>query len=237
MLEPIKKSRLYEKVISQILGLVKNGELKPGDRLPTERDLATQLHVSRTAIREALRSMEFMGLIDSKVGGGTFIRELTMDDLMDPFAAVLANNERLIIELIEVRLLLEVEIAKMAASRISPQKARQIEESLNLMENELASGELGLEGDNAFHQALADAADNLAMMNITRLCSDLLSQTREAALSVMEDRLLAIRHHQAIYEAVKNHDAAEAGRLMREHLETAFHNLLEQHKAKTAQQS
>ena len=105
MLEPIKKSRLYEKVISQILNMVKNGELKAGDRLPTERDLAIQLHVSRTAIRAALRSMEFMGLIESKVGGGTYIREMTMEDLMDPFAAVLANNERLIIELIEVRLL------------------------------------------------------------------------------------------------------------------------------------
>jgi GntR family transcriptional repressor for pyruvate dehydrogenase complex len=232
MLEPIKKSRLYEKVISQILNMVKNGELKAGDRLPTERDLAIQLHVSRTAIREALRSMEFMGLIESKVGGGTYIREMTMEDLMDPFAAVLANNERLIIELIEVRLLLEVEIAKTAARRLTPQKARLIEKSLELMKEELAAGKLGLAGDNAFHQALADAADNLAMMNITRLCSDLLSQTREAALSIMEDRLLAIHHHQAIYEAVKNHDDAAAGRLMRQHLEIAFHNLLEQHKKK-----
>jgi GntR family transcriptional repressor for pyruvate dehydrogenase complex len=237
MLEPIKKTRLYEKVIGQILNMVKNGELKPGDRLPTERDLAIQLHVSRTAIREALRSMEFMGLIESKVGGGTFIKEMTMDDLMDPFAAVLANNERLIIELIEVRLLLEVEIAKTAARRMSPKKAHLIENSLNLMKSELEAGRLGLEGDNAFHQALADAADNLAMMNITRLCSELLSQTREAALTVMEDRLLAIEHHQAIFEAVKNHDAAEAGRLMQIHLETAFHNLLEQHKAKMKQSS
>ena len=237
MLEPIKKSRLYEKIVSQVLSMIKNGELKPGDRLPTERDLAAQMHVSRTAIREALRSMEFKGLIESNVGVATLIKSKTLDELLDPFAAVLANNERLIIELIEVRLLLEVEIARTAARRITPQKARLIEESLSLMKNELEAGQLGLEGDNAFHQALADAADNLAMMNITRLCSELLSQTREAALKAMEDRLLAIDHHQAIYEAVKNHDAAEAGRLMQNHLEMAFHNLLERHQVRMKQPS
>jgi len=102
MLEPIKKSRLYERIVTQILDMVKNGELKPGDRLPTERELSAQLQVSRTAIREALRAIELMGIIDSRVGGGTYIKEMTLDSLMDPFAGVLIKNDRLIIELIEV---------------------------------------------------------------------------------------------------------------------------------------
>jgi GntR family transcriptional regulator, transcriptional repressor for pyruvate dehydrogenase complex len=228
MLEPIKKSRLYEKIVTQILGMVKSGELKPGDRLPTERDLALQLQVSRTAIREALRSMELMGIIDSRVGGGTFIKEMTLDSLMDPFAGVLAQNDRMIIELIEVRMLLEVEIAKLAARKINDVQIAALEKTLSLMEKEVENGELGLQGDNAFHQALAAAADNLAMMTITRLCSELLSTTRKAALEALKDKRIGVENHRAIFEAVKSKNDVEAGRLMLEHLQIAYHNLLSQ---------
>ncbi|HBP38849.1 MAG TPA: GntR family transcriptional regulator [Clostridiales bacterium] len=225
MLTPVKKTRLYEEIVKQILDKIKTGELKPGDRLPTERDLALQLKVSRTAIREALRSMELMGLIDSRVGGGTFIKEMTLEYLMDPFAGVLAKNDRLIIELIEVRLLLEVEIARQAARKITTPQIDELDNTLAMMEKEIAEGGLGLKGDNAFHQALANAADNLAMMSITRLCGELLNSTRKAALEALGDLQIGVRHHRSIFTAVKAGDSEEAGRLMRLHLETAYQNL------------
>jgi len=225
MLEPMKKSRLYEGIVKQITDMIRSGELKAGDRLPTERDLAVELNVSRTAIREALRSMELMGMIESKVGGGTFIRELTLDSLMDPLANILSQNDRLTIELIEVRMLLEVEITKLAAQRITEKKIQALEKSLQLMQKEIDAGELGLKGDNAFHLELAKAADNLAMMSITRLCGELLSNTRKAALEALDDRRIGVRHHQAIFEAVKAGQAKEAADLMRKHLEMAYQNL------------
>ena len=89
MLEPLVKTRLYEEIVKQIINRIKSGELKPGDKLPTERELASQLKVSRTAIREALRSLEVMGVIDSKVGSGTFVKEMSLDSLMDPLQAYL----------------------------------------------------------------------------------------------------------------------------------------------------
>jgi GntR family transcriptional repressor for pyruvate dehydrogenase complex len=227
MLEPIKKIRLFERIVTQILDMVKSGELRPGDRLPTERDLALELHVSRTAIREALRSMELMGIIESKVGGGTFIREMTLENLMDPFAGVLAKNGRLIIELIEVRMLLEVEIAKLAARKINAAKTEVLEQTLVLMEKEVKDGGLGLKGDNAFHQALADAADNLALMSITRLCSELLNSTRKAALEALKNKMTGVEHHKAIFEAVKAGNETEAGSLMLNHLKVAYQNLLD----------
>ncbi len=230
MLEPMKKSRLYEGIVKQITDMIKCGELKPGDRLPTERDLAVELNVSRTAIREALRAMELMGIIESKVGGGTYIRELTLENLMDPLAGILSRNDRLTIELIEVRMLLEVEIAKQAARRVNEKNIQALEKSLQLMQKEIDDGGLGLKGDNAFHLELAKAADNLAMMSITRLCGELLNNTRKAALEALEDRRLGVRHHQAIFEAVKAGRAEEAGQLMRMHLETAYQNLSNQGK-------
>ena len=225
MLEPLTKTRLYEEIVKQIINRIKSGELKPGDRLPTERDLALQLNVSRTAIREALRSLETMGVIDSKVGSGTYIKEMSLDILMNSFAGVLSKNERLIIELIEVRLLLEVEIAKLAARKIDESKIRAIEKTLVLMENEIKDGELGIKGDNEFHNELANAADNLAMTSILGLCGELLASTRKAALKAMGDTKIGLEHHRAILEAVKTGNEEEAGRLMKEHLEMAYRNL------------
>ena len=225
MLEPLNKTRLYEDIVKQIMDSIKSGELKPGDKLPTERELAIQLNVSRTAIREALRSLETMGVIYSKVGSGTFIKEMSLDILMDSFSGILKKNERLIIELIEVRMLLEVEIAKLAARNINEDKIQAMEKALRLMENEIKEGGLGVKGDNAFHNELASAADNLAMTSILNLCGELLSTTRKAALKALGDPRIGLEHHWAILEAVKSRDEDEAGRLMKEHLEIAFNNL------------
>ena len=225
MLEPLIKTRLYEEIVKQIIFRIKSGELKPGDRLPTERDLALQLNVSRTAIREALRSLEIMGVIDSRVGNGTYIKEMSLDCLMDSFAGVLSKNERLIIELIEVRLLLEVEIARLAARRIDEKKIQAIEKTLKLMEQEIKDGGIGLKGDNAFHNELANAGDNLAMTSILGLCGELLDSTRKAALKALGDPKFGLEHHRAIFEAVRSGNENEAARLMKEHLEMAYRNL------------
>ena len=129
MLKPLKKTRLYEEIIKQLTDLINNGSLKPGDKLPTERDLAVQLNVSRTAIREALRSLEMMGFIESKVGEGTFVKEITLNNVIDPFSSILSKDKKLVAELIEVRILLESEIARLAAARINDDKAAEIEVS------------------------------------------------------------------------------------------------------------
>ena len=225
--EPLNKTRLYEDIINQIMDSIKSGELKPGDKLPTERDFALQLNVSRTSVREALRSLEILGVITSKVGSGTYIKEMSLDILMDSFAGILQRNDRLIVELIEVRMLLEVEIAKLAAQRINEEKILSLEKAIRLMEKEIKEGGLGIKGDNAFHNELANAAENLAMTSILNLCGELLNTTRIAALKALGDPKIGLEHHRQILSAVKEQDSKEAGRLMREHLEIAFKNLKE----------
>jgi len=224
MLEPLKKTRLYEEIVKQLVELIKQGKLQPGDKLPSERQLAEDLQVSRTAIREALRSMESMGYIESKVGGGTFIKSISLTNVLAPFSAMLSQDDKLIKELLEVRQLLESEIAGLAAKRITNQKIEKIEKPLIEMEEEIARGENGLKGENGFHSALAEAAENSAMSKILEMCGELLSRSRESTLRIEGQPSKSLQDHREIFEAVKSGDREKASQLMKNHLIKAQDN-------------
>ena len=225
MLTPLKKTKLYEEISKQIISLINSGELKPGDKLPPERSLAEQLNVSRTAIREALRALESMGYIESKVGGGTFVREISLENIISPVSAMFQQDESLLKDLIAVRLLLETEMASLAAKHITPEKAMKIEEAIVLMRKEVAKGEIGLRGDNSFHAALAEASGNSAMSLISDMCMELLSKTRLATLELDNQPEQSLSEHIMIYEAVIAGDSRLAAKRMKEHLNNANKNL------------
>ncbi|MBE5759352.1 MAG: FadR family transcriptional regulator [Clostridiales bacterium] len=225
MLTPLKKTKLYEEISKQIISLINSGELKPGDKLPPERSLAEQLNVSRTAIREALRALESMGYIESKVGGGTFVREISLENIISPVSAMFQQDESLLKDLIAVRLLLETEMASLAAKNITPEKALKIEEAIVLMRKEVAKGEIGLRGDNSFHAALAEASGNSAMSLISDMCMELLSKTRLATLELENQPEQSLSEHIMIYEAVIAGDSRLAAKRMKEHLNNANKNL------------
>ncbi|MDD5018507.1 MAG: FadR/GntR family transcriptional regulator [Eubacteriales bacterium] len=225
MLEPLKKTRLYEEIVKQILDLIKEGTLKPGDKLPPERKLAEDLHVSRTAIREALRSLEMMGYIESNVGGGTHIKSISLENVMDPFSAMLSQDEQLLRDLIDVRLLLETETAALSAKRITPEKVEMIQNAIDQMEKEIAAGENGVNGDNAFHEALAIASDNSAICIILDMCGELLARTRKATLNISGQPKKSLIDHKEIFNAIKKQDSKAASKAMREHLSKALQNI------------
>ena len=122
--------RLYESVLEQIMNLIKNAELKPGDRLPPERELAEKLSISRGSLREAFRVLESRGLIKSKPGGGRFIRELKKDSLVHTENIVLGLEKSSILELLEAREIFEVKIAEIAAKRATKEDVALIEKVL-----------------------------------------------------------------------------------------------------------
>ena len=218
MLEPLKKTRLYEEIVKQITDLIESGRLQPGDKLPPERLLAEQLNVSRTAIREALRSMESMGYIKSKVGGGTFIKAISIDNILSPFSTILLQDKKLIQELLEVRQLLEAEIAALACQRASQDDIDTMRSTLDNMHKDIESGGIGLKGDNAFHNALAAAAKNTAMSKILGLCDELLSKSRESTLLIPGQPIKSLMDHEEILDAVKTGDAELAKELMKQHI-------------------
>ncbi len=221
MLEPPKKTRLYENIIGQLLALIKDGTLKPGDKLPPERKLAEDLNVSRTAIREALRSLESMGYISSKVGGGTYINKITLGNVMNPFSAVLSQNKKLIAELFEVRMLLETEIARLAALHITPQKIQALQRALDAMRSDVEAGGSGVDGDNAFHSVLAAASENEAMKLILDMCGDLLASARATTLSIEGRPRLTLQEHEQIFDAVRKGDGTLAAKRMKQHIADA----------------
>lgn len=225
VLEPLKKTRLYEDIIDQLLGLIKNGSLKPGDRLPSERQLTEMLHVSRTAIREALRSMETLGYLESKVGGGTYIRSVTIDNVISPFSVMFSQDEKLIRELIHVRELLETEAASLAAKNITPESAQRLQETIEKTRAAIENGQNPWEEDDEFHNLIAEISQNSALSMICELCSELLSKSRQATMNLPNQPEKTLEDHTRIANAIMEGSSVNAAKLMRQHLRKAQKNL------------
>ena len=214
MLQPVKKSRLSSEVIDQISQSILRGDYKPGHKLPPERDLASQLGVSRTVVREALRSLEIMGLVESQIGGGTFVKEHTIENALTPIANYFSSDDSVVDEIIETRKILEPEMVKLAAQRATQEDIEHIEASIAQMEQEDKMGLSGINGDTAFHFAVASA-----MLKILSLIADLLHYTMKVSLRAEPEREVTIQGHKKVLEAIKAKDPVLASEYMREHLE------------------
>ena len=211
--------RLYESAIEQIMDLIKRSELKPGDKLPPERELAEKLSISRGSLREAFRVLESKGLIKSKAGGGRYIREIRKNGYSNTENIILSLEKSSILELLEAREMLEVKIAVIAAQRATPEDMELIEEALNkVKEEEELKGDKKTESDTEFHLAIARASHNFVFTNIIRLHLDLLKGTREKTQQIPGRREERWCEHQAILQAIKEHDTKKAGEAMLKHL-------------------
>ncbi|NQT59970.1 MAG: FadR family transcriptional regulator [Bacteroidetes bacterium] len=221
MIEPVKKIRLYETITNQLQKLMKQGVLNPGDKLPSERELAEQMHVSRPSIREALRTLEMMGYLESKVGvnGGTFIKQLTINTIISPFSTLLLQNENFIIELLEVRLVLEIEVSRLAAIRRSKEDLTKLKAAIIAMQDEINQGESGFIGDNSFHRALAEATHNHVLEQFVAMCGNLLEIERESHLrQISGESEKALKQHIDIYTSIEEQDEELAQAQMRKHI-------------------
>src|SRR6056297_817035 len=229
-MKPIKRSRLSEQVLDRIKTAIKNGTYKPGDQLPNERDLAEQLQVSRASVREALRTLGNMGFIESHVGvnGGTYVKEITIDGIIDPVSDMLGSEHQVILEMLDFRLVIETEYARIAAEQRRTEDLEKIRASLEQMEQELDSGEIGLGGDNAFHEAIALATHNSVFLRMLLVSKGLLSRTRETTLSITGQPKMSLEDHWKIYRAIEAGNLDEAATQMRTHLVKAQKNAEDQ---------
>ncbi|MCK5767145.1 MAG: FadR family transcriptional regulator, partial [Candidatus Atribacteria bacterium] len=165
--------RLYESVMEQIMNLLKNKELKPGDQLPPERELAEKFSISRGSLREAFRVLESRGLIKSKPGGGRFIRELKKDTIVNAENIILSLEKSSILELLEAREMFEVKIAEVAAQRAISEDIELIKKSLSNAKKEEKLDDKEMKRDTEFHIAVARATHNFVFINILKLHLDL----------------------------------------------------------------
>jgi GntR family transcriptional repressor for pyruvate dehydrogenase complex len=217
-LEPVKSTRIYEEIVRQIKAMIAEGRLKSGDQLPPERDLAEKFLVSRTSVREALRALESLRLIEIRPGEGTFVREVSVESLIQPLALVMASQREAISELFEARRLLEPLIAGLAASRATKDEVQELERILDEQAKEIAQGRTGFAQDAQFHAALGAAAHNRAITRVLSTLIDMLAQSREESLSTPGRPERSHQDHRRVLGAVLRRDEAGARQAMLDHL-------------------
>ncbi|HZK85571.1 MAG TPA: FadR/GntR family transcriptional regulator [Desulfosporosinus sp.] len=222
ILKPIKTKKIYEQIVDQIGLLVAEGQLKPGDRLPSERELVERFQVSRASIREAISALELMGLIEVRSGEGTYIRQVNIDSVIAPLAWMLFIEKDTDLELYEVRKILEVQAAGIAAERAQDDEIHDMYDALEVMRMDLEHERLGEDADHDFHFAIARATHNKILIRLMNTISDTMQKTLKSSRS----KLYADRHtperlyqeHCSLYMAIKNHDVSKAQQLMLDHL-------------------
>lgn len=219
----IKNNKVYEQIIEQIRELIYEGELKKGDKLPSERQLKKDLGVSRASIREAFSALEMIGLIESRPGEGTFIRDSFDEDIFNPLSLILLLNDNVAEELLELRRVLEIDCVKLAAERATE---AEIEELQSYIENLLSSSgyeEDSIKADKMFHYTIARASGNKVLLFFMRSISEAMDfhikNTRTKLVSKEETMTDFARQHQQIFKALKEHDPEQAAAEMKNHLD------------------
>jgi DNA-binding FadR family transcriptional regulator len=206
-----QKGTVTQRAIEQIKQMIAEGTLEPGQRLPAERDLAARLGISRSSVREAIRALTVLGVLEARHGSGVYVTRLQAGDLLETFGVVadLSRGERLV-ELLEVRRILESTATALAAARITPDRLAEVEEHLTAM-NATDDPDRILAHDLAFHRAIAEAAGNETMAAILEGLSSRTFRARvwrgyQEAGAIARTR----REHAAIHRALAARDPEAA---------------------------
>ena len=222
IIKPIKTRKIYEQIVDQIGQLVAEGHLKPGDRLPSERELVERFQVSRASIREAISALEMMGLIEVRSGEGTYIRQVNIDSVVAPLAWMLFIEKDTDLELYEARKILEVQAAGLAAERAEEDEIKEMFEALEVMRMDLQIQRLGEDADHNFNYAIARATHNKILFRLMNTISDTMRKTLKTSRSKLYEDINTpeklYKEHYFLYEAIKNHDVERAQKLMLDHL-------------------
>lgn len=216
----IKTSRLYEQIVQQVEDSIMSGQLKQGDQLPAERELALRFGVSRTAVREAVKSLREKGLVEAYTGRGTFVTNGTSQAIRQSLdLMVRINQQDGASHLAELRQVLEPGIAALAATRIEEQLLSTMREAVQAMDRGLHDPDAYIEADLDFHLALAEAAGNPLVLSLLDSIVGLLREQRSRIFNVDGGPERGQFHHKRILDAVERRDAEAARETMQAHLE------------------
>lgn len=219
MYTPIHSSKVYEQITEQIEQLILSGKLRSGDRLPTERELAEQFQASRTAVREAMKTLAQKGLVDMRPGRGTIVIDGTSQAMRHSLGLMMRVGQAGgSANLVEVREILEPEIAALAAARATEEHVAALQEAVEIMDASLDDANTFIDADNDFHRALAKATQNALILSFVDSIVDLLSEQRKNIFSVSGGSSRGQMHHKLLLAAVQSHDPEAARVAMRAHL-------------------
>ncbi len=216
--QKVKGTKIYEVVISQLKAKIVSGELGPGDLLPPEKNLAEKMGVSRASIREALKVLEFMGLIESKPGGGTSISYVHSDLLIEKLNSIsLCQNDTALLDLMELREVLEPKIVELAVARGTDSELAEIEQLLEKVDGSLDEA-FNSQADAMFHMAIARASHNIFFIRLMETALAMLKETRTRTLSLHRRKEVILEEHREILKNLKKRDKLNAIKAIRTHL-------------------
>jgi len=229
----VQRRRLYEDIVQQFDSLIRQGVLQHGARLPSERTLAEQLNVSRSSVREAIRSLELQGLVVSRRGSGTFINTEAIESVVALLASTLSAGNETMKEIFEVRHLLEPQIAAVAATRANLDEVQRLADILEEQQQQLEKGKSGVDADTAFHFALASATHNSALVKVVSAVEDILRLSRDRSLQEPGRAKRSLVSHRQILEKVNAGDSEGARVAMEYHLTSVEPAVLGAHQQPT----
>jgi len=217
-LEPIKKQRLSEYAIDQIRKFITNNNLLEGTKLPSEKELVKKLQISKGSLREALRILEITGLVDVRPGKGIYVRNLT-GDLVVPLDSWVTRNKEKIYKHFEARLILEPEIAALAARRITKEYINRIEKNI-LLQKSYPEAEVVsiISADIEFHRLVAEAAKNETISMLMNSLAKISFYGWKAALRVEGRNESAVQEHTQLLSFLAKRDEDGARTSMRKHM-------------------
>jgi GntR family transcriptional repressor for pyruvate dehydrogenase complex len=227
------RGSLPEEIVQRLVNLILEQGLRPGDRLPSERELMVRLEVGRSTLREALKTLVAFGIIDVAMGSGMFVGESDCSLLTRPLSWRLLMGERSAREIVEARRVVEVELAGLAATRATEPELDAIAEKLALMQAWLGDARAFARHDVEFHLAIARAGHNQVLYHVLdALQHSLRLWFVEAYRQIEADlrdeqRSELIRWHRSIYEAIRSRDRDESRRAMAQHVDDAVRWLRE----------
>ncbi|MBP8989936.1 MAG: FadR family transcriptional regulator [Clostridia bacterium] len=232
-IDPVRSKRLYQDVVEQLILQISCNQLKPGEKLPPERELAQQFGVSRASIREAFRVLEMIGLLEVRPGGGTYITDLNIVPFITTLSPLFVRQERREQDLLDFRLLIETEAARLAAKNHLPQGLEAMRTAIGVMEASIEEREAskGAEADIGFHQAVFKCSDNVVLMKVAECVSCLLENSvrlnRVKILRDAENARVLLEQHRHILKAIESGKETEAMQAMLEHLQFVEQSLQE----------
>lgn len=213
-----RTKRIYEEVTTELQMLVQSGKFKPGDRLPPERQLAIMFAVSRNSVREAIKSLEQQGMLISRPGAGTFIVASSQTDLHGALGQILSLARNRLADIFELRLLLEPQIAHLAAQRVTEEGLCRLQSLLSEYESALIAEKPVHDLDQAFHDALAAATGNPCVMGLMEKIQELLCESRDEPLQSALRNWESLEGHRLILDALQRHDCEAARTAMIQHI-------------------
>lgn len=222
----VARSNLPQEIATQLLQQIKEQELRPGDKLPPERQLAQMMDVSRPVVREALRALSLMGVVDIRQGDGTYVTSLEPRQLVAHLDFVFAKDSVALTQLLEARRVVETGNVRLAAERITDRQIEEIDGLVGALaanvDDPVRFGEL----DIALHSAVCAAADNFLLLQFMGIITTLSEVSRERTGGIRAVRVAALHDHRRLLAALRAHDPDAAEHAMQAHLDHVEEGLI-----------